>query len=117
MSEAVIELNDVLHRLQGDKELLVELVKIFLDDAPGQFKKAKQLIGDGNFDELVDTAHSVKGAALNVGAEKLARSFREMEEAAKQKDLAEAKKVFKRASVELKELKKYLPQLKAQLAR
>ena len=117
MNAAVIEIKDVLRRLQDDRELLVELVKIFLDDAPTGFKRAEQLIGQGNFSALLDTAHSLKGAAANIGAQKLSRSFCEIEEAAKQKEILRVREAFENASSELAELKRYFPKLKEQLAR
>ncbi|MCX5680682.1 MAG: Hpt domain-containing protein, partial [Candidatus Omnitrophica bacterium] len=98
-------------------QLLAEVIEIFLEDAPGRFKKIKQLMDQNNFYELADAAHTLKGAASNIGAEKLWKSFREMEEMAKQKNLVEVQKIFKRASVEFVELKKYFPKLKTQLAR
>ncbi len=116
MDEAAIELKDVLRRLQGDKQLLVEVIEIFLDDAPGRFTKVKQLIGQNDFHELADVAHTLKGAAANIGAEKLRKSFCEMEEAAKQKNSDEAHKILRGASVEFEELRAYFPKLKAQLA-
>ena len=59
---------------------------------------------------------SVKGAASNIGANKLWKTFRELEEAAKQKNLNHVNDLFKRASLEFVELQEYIVQLKSQLA-
>jgi HPt (histidine-containing phosphotransfer) domain-containing protein len=111
----IIGLKDVLHRLQDDKELLLELVQIFLDDAPHRLDNAKRLIEEANAEELADVAHSLKGAASNIGANKLWQSFKEMEQFAKEKNFSQAKHIFQKASLEFIELQGYFPQLKSQL--
>lgn len=116
MDNEVVGIKDVLYRIQGDKELLLELVQIFLEDTPRRFKEAALLIEKGDLVELSDVAHSIKGAASNIGANKLWKSFKELEEAAKQKDLNQIKQIFQRASLEFVELEGYVPQLKTQLA-
>lgn len=113
---AIIEIKDVLRRLQDDKQLLIELVTIFLDGAPEGFEKVQQLIDQGDFSALSDAAHSLKGAAANIGAQKLAKSFLKIEEAAKQKEIRGAHEAFENASNELNELKEYFPKLIAQLS-
>jgi len=114
MSEEVIKIKDVLRRLQGDTELLVELVKIFLKDAPLQLKKIKRFMSQSDFMDLAHIAHSLKGAALNIGAEKISKSFYKMEKAANQADLTKTKKAFQQVSKDCLELKKYFPSLKKQ---
>lgn len=114
---AIIEIKDVLRRLQDDKELLIELITIFLDGAPEGFEKVEQLIGQEDFSALSDAAHSLKGAAANIGAQKLFKSFLKMEEAANQKEIRGAREAFENASNELKELKEYFPKLIVQLSR
>ena len=116
MDSEIIGLKDVLYRLQGDKELLLELVQIFLDDAPHRLEDARRFIGNGDVGELADIAHSLKGAASNIGANKLWQSFKDMEQAAKEKNFIQANSIFQRASLEFVELQGYFPQLKSQLA-
>ena len=106
MDKTVIELKNVLRRLQGDKQLLAEIVEIFLADAPKRFKKVEQLMDQGDLDELADAAHALKGAASNIGAGKLWKSFCEMEVAAKEKDLDEAKKIFEEDGEEHEKVRK-----------
>ena len=115
MDEKIIDLADVLRRIQGDKELLIELVEIFLNDTPQRFQDTARLIEKADFVELADVAHSIKGAASNIGAIKIWQSFKALEEAAKQKDLPQVHHLFQRACAEFDELKGYFPQLKSQL--
>ncbi|MFA6378782.1 MAG: Hpt domain-containing protein [Candidatus Omnitrophota bacterium] len=115
MDSEIIGLQDVLYRLQGDKELLLELVQIFLEDTPQRLKDVSTLITKSSFSDLADVAHSIKGAASNIGANKLWQSFKEMEAAAKQENLIQVTQIFQRASQEFVELQEYLPRLKSQL--
>jgi len=116
MDSEIIGIQDVLARLQGDKELLLELVQIFLEDTPLRFKDISALIAKSDCLELADVAHSIKGAASNIGANKLWQSFKEIEQAAKDQDLVLAAEIFQRASLEFAELQGYVPRLKSQLA-
>lgn len=116
MDNDIIGIQDVLGRLQGDKELLLELIQIFLDDAPQRFKDVSDMIKKEDYAQLADVAHSVKGAASNIGANKLWQSFKVIEQAAKDKDLALASEIFARASLEFAELKEYIPRLRSNLA-
>ncbi len=116
MDNDIIGIQDVLGRLQGDKELLLELIQIFLEDAPQRFHDVSDLIKKEDCVQLADAAHSVKGAASNIGANKLWHSFKTLEQAAKDKDLALASAIFARASAEFEEFKEYIPCLRSQLA-
>jgi len=61
-----------LARLDGDEELLGILVKIALDDLPGTIAALVAALRDGAFEDAGRHAHSIKGAAANVGGLALA---------------------------------------------
>lgn len=115
MGEMIIDLDDVLKRLLDDKELVVELIEIFLDDTSKRIEEAKQSIDKKDCAQVADIAHSIKGAAANIGAKKLWKSFLDIEEMAHKQDLSEAPAVIQRAVVEFEELKAYFPSLKSDL--
>ncbi len=116
MDRDILDLEDVLGRIQGDQELLIELIEIFLDDCPSKMKEAQQLITDQNYEQLSDIAHSLKGAASNIGAKKLWKTFLAMEEDSKsQKEWPLLHQQLLRAQEEFEELKKEFPALKEQL--
>ncbi|MDD3375027.1 MAG: Hpt domain-containing protein [Candidatus Omnitrophica bacterium] len=116
MSEQIIDLDDVLGRIQGDKELLVELIEIFLDDCPQKINDIKECVERGNLDQLSEAAHSAKGAAANIGAKKLWKTFLEAEEAAKSGAIDQFEEMIVRIDQEFDELKQYFPELKEKLA-
>lgn len=115
MDELILDLQDVLYRIQGDKDLLLELVDIFLEDTPQRLDVIKQLLPGTDFPALADAAHSVKGSAGNIGAKKLWRTFKAMEDAAKAQDMAAFQENLGRALAEFREFQNYVPTIKAQL--
>lgn len=57
-----------LERLEGDEELLREIIGIYLEDAPRLFLALKQARTDCDQKTSERQAHSLKGASANVGA-------------------------------------------------
>uniref|UniRef100_UPI00313C79FE response regulator n=1 Tax=Pseudoduganella sp. OTU4001 TaxID=3043854 RepID=UPI00313C79FE len=64
---------------QGDA-LLQRVLAAFLQDTPRQLSALREAIQDGNTDAIRKTAHSLKSSAANIGADLLARQFKEMEQ-------------------------------------
>ena len=68
-----------MRRLGGDKELLLEVVRLFLDDCPVRVAAIKAAV-DGRDAALIrTTAHALKGAAATLSAHKLFDSARTLE--------------------------------------
>jgi len=71
----------VLARVGGDRELLAEISRLFVDDAPQHLRRIRAAIDARDSDALRRAAHSLKGAAANFDAEgvvKMARTFEQM---------------------------------------
>ena len=115
MSDPIIDLEDVLRRIEGDKELLVELIEIFLEDCPPKLEQVKNFLDQKNVTMLQEVAHSVKGAAANIGAKKMWDTFKEIDAAAKNQDLEPIKALLPRGIQEYDEIKNYFPSLKKEL--
>jgi len=71
--------NELLRRVQGNDDLLAELVRLFLDDAPKQIKEIHSAVRDGAASRLEYAAHSLKGSAASLGARALAEAARKLE--------------------------------------
>ncbi len=71
MSEPIIDLKDVLDRVQDDKELLVELFEIYADDFVVKRKDLGEAIAAKNLPRVKEVAHSMKGASGNISAKPL----------------------------------------------
>lgn len=51
-----------------DPELLLDLIQMFLEDAPTKVNAILNGLATGNLEELTQAAHSLKGSAGNLGA-------------------------------------------------
>ena len=71
---------DVLARVGGDRQLLAEISRLFVDDAPRHMEKIRQALDDRDGESLRRAAHGLKGAAANFDAEGVVSAARELEE-------------------------------------
>ena len=77
---------DALYRLVGNEKLLLQLVKIFVDEMPERIERLRQAIETGQMKEIVSLAHTVKGSAGNIGGVKLQELAAELEKTAEKGD-------------------------------
>jgi signal transduction histidine kinase/CheY-like chemotaxis protein len=73
---------DTLGRFEGDEELLNEIVALSLEDLPRSLKRLQEALQAGQIDAVRQHAHSIKGAAANVGAQALSALAAALESAA-----------------------------------
>jgi two-component system, sensor histidine kinase and response regulator len=59
---------ELLHRIDGDRALLAELVEILRMEYPGQLRDAQESIARGDAKGLERAGHSLKGALVNLSA-------------------------------------------------
>jgi signal transduction histidine kinase/CheY-like chemotaxis protein len=85
---AVWDQADALHRLGGNNALLNKILESFLNDGPKSLTALAKALEENNAPNTQLHAHSLKGSAGNVGALKLQNIAKELEEAAKNKNLA-----------------------------
>lgn len=88
MSEQVVDLNEVMERVQDDKELLLELFEIFANDYIKKVQTLKTAVKDKNFEVIKDVIHSIKGAAGNISAKLVHGVCSTIEQQSVQKDIA-----------------------------
>ncbi len=61
--KAVLDVPVILARLGGDRELLVELIELFLAEAPGWLDEVRAAVGTADCARLKLAAHTLAGAA------------------------------------------------------
>ena len=86
-----IDRASLLERVEGDQELLVEMVQLFQHDAPSLVAAMSEAFQKGDMAVLERSAHSLKGAASNLSASAAAAAAMQLEKDAKNKDAAAAK--------------------------
>ena len=67
----------------GDADVIMELINLFLEDAPKKIEEAKKAINSMDYKAIRETAHSLKGSARNLRAGGLAESCEILEQSAK----------------------------------
>jgi len=81
-AEGPVDLAVALRWLGGDRELLRELVGIFMDDGPKRLEALREAMTASDVQLLEQVAHSLKGSAAILGASRLQESALALEEAA-----------------------------------
>ncbi|RMF88781.1 MAG: response regulator [Nitrospinota bacterium] len=83
-----------LARVEGDEELLQELLEIFGDDCPRLLQEIQQALQEGDTTRAAQTAHTLKGAAGNLEMRELRKLAEELEHRCRDGALAEATQAY-----------------------
>ncbi len=81
----------LLERVEGDQELLTEMIHLFQEDAPNLLTAMRDALQRGDMAVLERSAHSLKGAMSNLSARATAAAALQLEKDAKNKDADSAK--------------------------
>ena len=92
MSENILDVNELLVRVQDDKELLIELIDIFEEFYPERRVAIDEAVGKNDSVEIKDIIHSIKGAAGNISAITMHELCAKLEKQAEKKDLVSVEK-------------------------
>jgi HPt (histidine-containing phosphotransfer) domain-containing protein len=85
-----------LERVAGDRELLQEVARLFLDDAERAMGQIEAAIRNQDAKLLDREAHSLKGSVANFGAEEVVKAALALEQMGKRGDFGQAKPGFAR---------------------
>ncbi|HEV2222936.1 MAG TPA: response regulator [Candidatus Acidoferrales bacterium] len=105
---------ELLERVQGDRELLTEIVHLFETGLPAILQGLHESIAREDAVEIARVAHTLKGSVGNFGRGAACRAVEEMESFAKQSDIARTANAFVVVERELKELLAALEPFRAQ---
>jgi CheY-like chemotaxis protein/HPt (histidine-containing phosphotransfer) domain-containing protein len=97
----VFDRHSALDRVSDEEELLNEVIQLFLDDAPNRMSEIRASLEEGDPKRLEISAHSLKGAAGYVGAERMARQAHKLEELGRSVNLSRALDEFPQLEREL----------------
>jgi two-component system, sensor histidine kinase and response regulator len=81
----------LLERVEGDQELLTEMIHLFQDDVPNLLTAMRDALQRGDMAVLERSAHSLKGAVGNLSAKATAAAALHLEKDAKNNDAESAK--------------------------
>ena len=108
----VIDLKDVLERVQDDRELLLELLDIYQEDFVGKKRALGEAVNGKDFSKIKELAHSLKGASGNISARGMHANLLKIEQMAGQNDLSQVNGILTELDRQFAQLKVYAAHLK-----
>jgi CheY-like chemotaxis protein len=113
-----IDEGELLAGLGGDRELLADMLRFFVDDSPRLLRELALAVHQSKAAETARTAHALKGSIANVSRGAAYRTCAELEQMAKTENLASTSRALQNLESELdmlvrageKLLKKYSPE-------
>ena len=77
--ESILDLDAAIANLDGDLELLQEIVEMFIDITADQLLIIDECIGARNVEQVAILAHGMKGGASNFCAREFIKAARDLE--------------------------------------
>jgi two-component system, sensor histidine kinase and response regulator len=115
MNDDILDLPDLMDRVQGDVELALELFDIYQDDYQGKRVELGAAVRDGNVVEVRNVAHSLKGASGNISARQMRDSFYQLEEMGKIGELKGAAEILEKVDQDYQALSQRMTALREEL--
>lgn len=115
-SEPILDLDAALGRVDGDRELLVEMADLFLDEYPRLLSTLRDAVAHGNAPTAAYAAHTLKGSVANFAAMPAFMAAQKIERIARQGDIAQVHAAFADLEAQLNRLKPVLTNLKIEIA-
>ena len=112
MNDAIIDLKDVMERVQDDKELLLELLDIFQDDFLKKRQALNEAIAASNITGIKEIAHSMKGSSGNISAKSMHATCLQLEHLAKSNSTAGMQDLMKDIDGQFEQIKAFAVKLK-----
>jgi HPt (histidine-containing phosphotransfer) domain-containing protein len=103
----------MLERMGGDTELLAEVVELFLEDGPRMLDTVRDAVSERDAHNVERSAHSLKGALLNMAAERAAGIALELERMGREESLDTSLDILNRLEEEMERLQQELKDLEA----
>jgi HPt (histidine-containing phosphotransfer) domain-containing protein len=89
-TRSVFDLAALDRQTSGDRELQLELVRMFLEDCPSHLAAIRAAVADGDGARIRSGAHTLKGAAAYLSAAFVADAAAHLETIGREGRLAEA---------------------------
>lgn len=110
--ESIIDRDEVLDRVDGDMELLAEMVEIFLEDCPGLLTGIQKAIESQDVEALEYSAHTLKGAVGNFAAVGAFEAAFKLEEMGRTSNIIGANEAYMTLAGEMERLRPVLSALR-----
>lgn len=109
----VFDSGEMLDRLGGDEEFLDDVLEVFIDECPKMLEGLRRAIAGGDAHQLERSAHTIKGALLNISAEPAAGIALLLETMGRDADLARGAETLRALETALERLEHELQSFRA----
>ena len=109
----ILDLDDVMERVQDDRELLMELLDIFVADFQEKRPQMSAYVSAQDFEQFRDVSHSLKGAAGNISAKQIFQSCFQLEKKAEEKTLDGVDDILVQLDQQFSDLVQYVTDFKS----
>jgi two-component system sensor histidine kinase/response regulator len=86
-TRGVIDIQELLQRVDGDRDLLLEVARMFLEDVPLLMENVRQSASTRDARALERAAHALKGACANFSAAGAVSAASVLEQSGRRQDL------------------------------
>lgn len=107
-AEPAVDKAQILDRMGGDKELIREVVALFLDDSPKLLEQMREAIRQGDANGLQKLAHTLKGSVGNFSAKAAVQAALDLEDMGKTGDISQATGTFELLEQEIARVREEL---------
>jgi HPt (histidine-containing phosphotransfer) domain-containing protein len=97
-----------MHHVGGDRELLREIIEIFLTTAPQMLADVRGAVVSGDSRKVEQAAHALRGAARNFFSASVEQAALVLEAMGRNRDLADARSAFGVLAAEVDKLRSLL---------
>jgi two-component system sensor histidine kinase/response regulator len=108
-----VDQKELLKRMEGDWELLIELIEIFKENSVDMIGEIYEAFGEADVEKLARSAHSMKGVLANFSAIKAHATTLKLEQLAKEGKLEQASAIFDELKVQVVKTRDILEQMMA----
>jgi CheY-like chemotaxis protein len=95
-----IDRDSLMERLGGDEQLLIDVIRVFLDDCPARLAAIKAAVDSRDAERIRTSAHALKGAAANLSAKGLFEAAGMLERLGVERRLEPADAAWRQLSIE-----------------
>ena len=80
MPASIFDLQELLSRVEGDRELMRELLSIFKEEFPQHHQALRKAVESMDSSRIASEAHALKGMLANLGAHSAAEAAAQLEQ-------------------------------------
>jgi HPt (histidine-containing phosphotransfer) domain-containing protein len=88
-NQSIIDLSYLREIAMGDKEIVIETTKLFLENTPGILDNMEEYFANKEWDKLYEQAHKIKPNLQYMGMEQARELIIEIEEQARTQNISE----------------------------